>query len=81
MQAFEAIEVLVAWRCCAAAKAAEDCRTPGRFAHMKAFKIPTGFGMRQSSAAFRIDYTADPVVGSRGLRLYPAVTQVPTFIP
>ena len=32
-------------------KAAEDCRTPRRFALIQASEIPTGFGVRQSSAA------------------------------
>src|SRR2546426_1321421 len=33
-------------------KAAEDCRTPRRFATTPAYKLSEGFGVRQSSAAF-----------------------------
>src|SRR5438093_9605811 len=34
------------------AKAAEDCRTPIRFATISAHELPPGLGVRQSSAAF-----------------------------
>src|SRR5437870_12908142 len=43
------------------AKAAEDCRTPRRFATTIAFDNPKVFGVRQSSAAFR-SKAAHPVL-------------------
>ena len=38
------------------AKAAEDCRTPRRFAIYGAYGVPKGLGVRQSSAALALNF-------------------------